>query len=46
MKKEEFKEELLKQIGKNTKYFNPKEKQILYDFAETIAEEDFVSEEK
>ena len=38
---EEFKEELGKQININSKYFKPKELQILFDFRQTIVKEDF-----
>ena len=45
MKYEEFKIELKKQISLNSKYFKPKEVQILYDFAETIVKTDFEVEQ-
>ena len=41
MKFEEFKEELRKQIGINSKYFNLKENLVLQDFLETINKDDF-----
>ena len=41
MKFDEFKKELLKQIGLNSKFFKHGELQILHDFAQTISKEDF-----
>jgi hypothetical protein len=38
---EEFKKELSKQIGLNSKYFKPNENLILLDFLGTINEDDF-----
>jgi len=46
MKFKEFKEEMRKQIGLNSKFFKPKEVLILYDFLETIQESDFKEELK
>jgi len=42
MKYEEFRKEFFKQIRLNAQYFKPKEIKTLHDFAETIAEKDFV----
>ena len=44
MKYEEFKKELRKQIYLNSKYFKPRENQVLQDFMETINKEDFKEE--
>lgn len=41
MKYEDFKKELHRQIGLNAKFFKPKEVQVLYDFMETMNQDNF-----